>query len=194
MPFNKRRKRKSEDETSYWLSYSDMMAALLLVFVLIISFTMLQSKRQYEEKEAKLQEQQSQLNDQQDKLDTLMEESLEKESEIEEKDKLIAEQQEKLDVFENWESERAAIVDENKELEAILDATDTATLKKMIHKVSVRASEFQSHSKQASDTITSPEQDSASIVNAVVKDITEENQSMSNTNTDGGDTGWGSWD
>ena len=117
MPFNKRRKRKSEDETSYWLSYSDMMAALLLVFVLIISFTMLQSKRQYEEKEAKLQEQQSQLNDQQDKLDTLMEESLEKESEIEEKDKLIAEQQEKLDVFENWESERAAIVDENKELE-----------------------------------------------------------------------------
>ena len=35
--------------------------------------------------------------------------------------------------------------------EAILDAKDTATLKKMIHKVSVRASEFQSHSKQSAD-------------------------------------------
>ena len=39
--------RKSEDEeTTYWLSYSDMMAALLLVFVLIISFTMMQAKKE----------------------------------------------------------------------------------------------------------------------------------------------------
>ena len=43
--------------------------------------------------------------------------------------------------------------------EAILDAKDTATLKKMIHKVSVRVSEFQSHSKQSADTVTSSEQD-----------------------------------
>lgn len=79
--------------------------------------------------------------------------------------------------------------------EAILDATDTATLKKMIHKVSVRASEFQSHSKQATDVITSPEQDSANIVSAVVKDITEENQTMGNTNTDTDSSdSWGSWD
>ena len=53
-----RRRRKSEDEeTSYWLSYSDMMAGLLLVFVLIISFTMLQAKSQYEAKEEELAEQ-----------------------------------------------------------------------------------------------------------------------------------------
>ena len=42
------RKRKKSEEGGFnvWRSYSDMMAALLLIFVLIISFTMLQSKRQ----------------------------------------------------------------------------------------------------------------------------------------------------
>ena len=65
-----RRKRKSNDEeTSYWLSYSDMMAALLLTFVLIISFTMLQSKRQYEEKERELLSQQNVIGEQQDQLE-----------------------------------------------------------------------------------------------------------------------------
>ena len=65
-----RRKRKSNDEeTSYWLSYSDMMAALLLIFVLIISFTILQSKRQYEEKERELLSQQNVIGEQQDQLE-----------------------------------------------------------------------------------------------------------------------------
>ena len=65
-----RRKRKSNDEeTSYWLSYSDMMAALLLIFVLIISFTMLQSKRQYEEKERELLSQQNVIGEQKDQLE-----------------------------------------------------------------------------------------------------------------------------
>lgn len=59
------RKHKSEEEeTSYWLSYSDMMAALLLMFVLIISFTMLQAKTQYEEKEKELSAQQTLVNEQ----------------------------------------------------------------------------------------------------------------------------------
>ena len=54
------------EETTYWLSYSDMMAALLLVFVLIISFTMLQAKKQYEDKEKQLEEQQNMLVEQQE--------------------------------------------------------------------------------------------------------------------------------
>ncbi len=74
--------------------------------------------------------------------------------------------------------------------EAILDAKDTATLKKMIHKVSVRASEFQSHSKQSSDVITSPEEDSADIVNAVVKDVTEDTGSGISID----DNDWGTWE
>lgn len=71
--------------------------------------------------------------------------------------------------------------------EAILDAKNTAVLKKMIHKVSVRASEFQSHSKETSDVITSPEEDSADIVSAVNTEI-EEETSNNNQQAD-----WGQW-
>ena len=76
--------------------------------------------------------------------------------------------------------------------EAIIDVNDHNTLKKMIHKVSVRASEFQSHSKQSSDVIATPEQNSVDIVQAVRKDITEENKAMQNSGSDSSD--WGSWD
>ena len=48
---SKKKRRPEGEETSYWLSYSDMMAALLLIFILIISFTLMQSKSQYESKQ-----------------------------------------------------------------------------------------------------------------------------------------------
>ena len=87
-------------------------------------------------------------------------------------------------------SDRSVLAQFTGNPEAILDAKDTATLKKMIHKVSVRASEFQSHSKQSTDVITSPEEDSADIVSAVDKEVRED--------TGGGvssdDNDWGSWD
>lgn len=70
--------------------------------------------------------------------------------------------------------------------EAILDAKDQNTLKKMIHKVSVRASEFQSHSKQSADELTTPEDDSASIVKDVVSEMQEE-ASVSDSDD------WGKW-
>lgn len=80
----RRYKREIEnEETTYWLSYSDMMAALLLVFVLIISFTLMQSKKLFEEKESELEQQHSLLVEQQSKL--------------EEQQNLLIEQQEKLD-------------------------------------------------------------------------------------------------
>lgn len=63
-----RRNRVEEEDLSYWLSYSDMMAALLLVFVLIITFTMLQSKAQYEEKQQELVMQQELVTEQQELL------------------------------------------------------------------------------------------------------------------------------
>lgn len=87
-------------------------------------------------------------------------------------------------------SDRSVLAQFTGNPEAILDAKDTATLKKMIHKVSVRASEFQSHSKQSSDVITSPEDDSADIVNAVVKDVAEDN----NAGVSSDDNDWGNWD
>ena len=69
--------------------------------------------------------------------------------------------------------------------EAILDAKDTNALKSMIHKVSVRASEFQSHSKQTTDTTTTPEADSAAIVAGVTNDV-ENQQPIDNDD-------WGKW-
>ena len=117
----KHRKNRDEEETSYWLSYSDMMAALLLTFVLIIAFTMLQSKKQYEEKEKELQaqqelvngqeselerqksvveaqqntlmEQESELTAQKEQLNTLMEQNAEKERELIEQETELEEQQ-----------------------------------------------------------------------------------------------------
>jgi len=107
-----RKRRKSEDEeTSYWLSYSDMMAGLLLVFVLIISFTILQAKAQYEAKEEELAEQaliifaqqeeltskETLLDDQQTELDEKQSELDSKQSELEAAKLLLDDQQTQLD-------------------------------------------------------------------------------------------------
>lgn len=60
------RKKSQDEEMTYWLSYSDMMAAVLLVFVLIISFTMLQAKKQYEDRSKELEEQKILIEQQQE--------------------------------------------------------------------------------------------------------------------------------
>lgn len=85
----RRRRKANDEETSYWLSYSDMMAALLLIFVLIISFTMLQSKRQYEEKERELMSQQDVIGEQQTQLD-------EQKKEMESQKQLVDQQQNQM--------------------------------------------------------------------------------------------------
>ena len=122
----RRKRRKSEDEeTSYWLSYSDMMAGLLLVFVLIISFTILQAKSQYEKKEEELaqqalviyamrdelsnkelllDDQQSQLADQQSKMD-------EQASQLANQEALLADQQSLL------EEQQSQLADQQSEME-----------------------------------------------------------------------------
>ena len=64
-----RLRRKQDEETTYWLSYSDMMAGLLLTFVLIISFTMLHSKMQFDEKETQLLGKEQELSIQADELE-----------------------------------------------------------------------------------------------------------------------------
>lgn len=65
--------RKSEnEEVSYWLSYSDMLAALLLMFALIISFTLMESKIQYEKKVAEIAKQQEEIAKQQETINKLL--------------------------------------------------------------------------------------------------------------------------
>lgn len=74
------RRRKSRNEgIEYWQSYSDMMAALLLMFVLIIAFTITQAKADYEKKQAELMESQAkaeeyqiQVKKQQEQLDQII--------------------------------------------------------------------------------------------------------------------------
>ena len=86
----KRRYESEEEETSYWLSYSDMMAGLLLVFVLIITFTMLQAKEQYEEKEKQLEAQHVLMLEQQEQL-------LAQQEVVVSQQEIMQAQQEKLD-------------------------------------------------------------------------------------------------
>ncbi len=67
------RKHRTEDgETNYWLSYSDMMAALLLIFVLVISFTMLQAKGQLETQKSKYEELHQLALEQKEQLDHVL--------------------------------------------------------------------------------------------------------------------------
>lgn len=79
--------------------------------------------------------------------------------------------------------------------ESVITVHDSQTLKTLIRKVSVRASEFQSHSKQSSDVITSAEDDSAAIVKDAVQEITGNQTPAIN----GGaidvtiDPSWGNW-
>ena len=78
-----RQRRHSDEETTYWLSYSDMMAGLLLVFVLIIAFTMLHAQIQYDEKQTELLGKEEELGV--------------KAEELEKEQKIVADQKTKLD-------------------------------------------------------------------------------------------------
>ena len=85
-----RKEKKTGEEVSYWLSYSDMMAALLLVMVLILSFSMLESRREIEAERDALEDQKALYEEQEEKLK-------EQEAVFEEQTKLIKNQQEQLD-------------------------------------------------------------------------------------------------
>lgn len=66
----KYRKRGAFEEPSYWQSYSDMMAALLLIFILIIAITL----AIYKQKTTDLEQTQIELNAAKQKLDVQSEE------------------------------------------------------------------------------------------------------------------------
>lgn len=77
--------------------------------------------------------------------------------------------------------------------ESVISVNDKHTLKTLIRKVSVRASEFQSHSKQTSDIVTTSEEDSAKIVQDVKTEIAQEKGNVSSTPIQVDDSGWGDW-
>lgn len=64
----RRRNSKTHEKLEFWQSYSDMMSALLLVFALMLSGTLLKARQVYEADHASLEQQQIQLNDQKNQL------------------------------------------------------------------------------------------------------------------------------
>lgn len=94
-----------------------------------------------------------------------------------------------LDIQIDGGSDRNVLAQFTGNPEAIIDIHDTATLKKVIRKVSVRATEFQSHSKQSSEVVSSPIQDSIDIVNSVRKEVKNESAEPEEWGND-----WGNWD
>lgn len=77
-------KKKRQEEVNYWQSYSDLMAAMLLVFVLIIAFTIYHAKDDYENIDARLADRDKEianLKDELEKSETILAELREKEEE-----------------------------------------------------------------------------------------------------------------
>ena len=65
----KRQMSKQREGNDYWQSYSDMMAGLLLMFILVMALTLLQSLHSFEQKNADLDRQQATINEQQRTLE-----------------------------------------------------------------------------------------------------------------------------
>ena len=63
---------KNSEKLNFWLSYSDMMAALLLVFILILFCTLLETRATYEAKQAELAEKEKIIASQQSQIDTIV--------------------------------------------------------------------------------------------------------------------------
>ena len=113
-----RLRRKQDEETTYWLSYSDMMAGLLLTFVLIISFTMLHSKMQFDEKETQLIGKEQELSIQADELEeeraTVASQKLkldEQKEMLNAQEQALAEQGEKIAIQEKTLMEQHELLD-----------------------------------------------------------------------------------
>ena len=113
------RKRKQDEEQTYWLSYSDMMAGLLLCFVLVIALTVLHSNMLYDEKQEQLLGKEQELILQSDELEneklTVAEQGAKlnaQELKLTEQEGKLAEQAAKLDLQKQKLEEQEALLDE----------------------------------------------------------------------------------
>lgn len=102
-------RRKQDEETNYWLSYSDMMAGLLLTFVLVIALTVLHANIQFDMKQQELLGKEKELFIQADALEK--EQALAKEQQAK-----ISVQQSQLDEQAERLTLQKAKLDEQEEL------------------------------------------------------------------------------
>ncbi len=117
---NRRAGRGSTGGGASWISYSDMMAALLLIFVLILSYSLYQYFTMLETKTAELEEQRIILIDQQKELDekentliVIRADLDEKQAALDEANSVLKNREEEL------ESLQIILADKEKELEGI---------------------------------------------------------------------------
>lgn len=80
----------------------------------------------------------------------------------------------KIAIDINGESKKDVLAQFTGTMEAIIESDNNEMLKNMIKKVSVRASEFQSHSKSSADSNISAEQDSINIVKGIQNELNDE--------------------
>ena len=112
----RRRNRKEGEGFNIWRSYSDMMAGVLLLFVLIMCVTLFQAQKNYVEKLAE-QEQRIRLQDE------YAAEMREKQAELEKQDSLLAEQRKKLEEQNLTLDELQAALEEQARILAEKEAT-----------------------------------------------------------------------
>ena len=112
-----KRRRQRDTETTYWLSYSDMMAGLLLTFVLIIAFTMLHAKIDYDAKQLELAGKEQELSVKASELDKEREIVSEQAEQLNAQEEALAEQGEKIAIQEKTLKEQHELLNK---LEAIM--------------------------------------------------------------------------
>lgn len=103
----RRRHRKQDEETTYWLSYSDMMAGLLLTFVLIIALTSLHASVRYDQKQEELSAKTVALDD--EKTTVLAQQAI-----LDKQAAALSDQAEKLKAQADQLATQESVVDEQK--------------------------------------------------------------------------------
>ena len=114
---DRRHRRYRSEETTYWLSYSDMMAGLLLTFVLIIAFTMLHARMDYDEKELALAGKEEELAVSAAELDKEREIVANQQQQLNAQQEALAEQGDKIAIQEETLKEQHELLNK---LEAIM--------------------------------------------------------------------------
>ena len=116
------RRRKKSDDSGFnvWRSYSDMMAGVLLLFILIMCVTLFQAQKSYNES----------IKERDDKIalqEQYTAEILAQQTELDEKDSKLSSQDEQLDKQKKLLAELAAQL---KEQQATLDQQSQILMKK----------------------------------------------------------------
>jgi chemotaxis protein MotB len=120
-----RKKKKEDSGFNIWRSYSDMMAGVLLLFVLIMCVTLFQAQKSYnesiqerDEKIALQQEYTLQILQQQDELDEQADQLVEQAGQLQDKDELLSKQEELLkELIAELEEQKATLSSQQTELD-----------------------------------------------------------------------------